>query len=98
MSNKQPKTGTEADRQAAVIALNFMAFLAKDESRLQRFCALTGSTPQDLRAHLARPDFQAMALDYGLQDESLLLAFAAEADIDPLRIVAARRHLPGFTE
>lgn len=98
MPKNPSKTAANPAENAIAIALNFIAFLAQDEDRLNRFCALTGSGPSDLRRSLDSPDFLAMALDYALQDESLLTAFAGDQKINPLEIAASRRHLPGFGE
>lgn len=76
----------------------FMSYIASDGDRLERFCAQTGFGQNDITSALATPAFQAFLLDYALQDESLLLAFAADQGLAPESIIAARRKLPGFGE
>jgi Protein of unknown function (DUF3572) len=83
--------------EPAVIALNFLAYLANDQDLLGRFMGLTGFSPDDLRAGADNPTFQAGLLDFLLEDESLLLAFAANADLPPASIMRARAKLPGFS-
>lgn len=80
--------------EAEVIALKALSFLAADPTRLSRFLALSGVDFSDLRAATANPDFLAGLLNHLLEDESLLLTFAAEQEIDP-RIPAIAAQLLG---
>jgi hypothetical protein len=96
MAKMNPKTAVGGRPEADVIALNFINFLASDADRLQRFCDLTGCAADALRENLASRDFLSMALDYALQDETLLLAYAAHAAIAPQDVLSARRQLPGY--
>lgn len=90
-----PSETPQLASEASAIALNFLAFLASDQPRLERFLALTGMTGHDLRRHIESPVFHGHLLDYALSDESLLLAFAAAMDLAPEAIGRMRRHLPG---
>jgi hypothetical protein len=98
MPKKPSQTGAIRGDGAAVIALNFISYLANDEDRLNHFCTLTGLAPGDLKESISSADFQAMALDYALQNEKLLLEFADLERLNPMDVVTARRHLPGFAE
>ena len=69
--------------EAEVIALKALAFLATDPTRLSRFLALSGVEPDGLRAAASSPEFLAGLLNHLLEDESLLLTFTAEQDLDP---------------
>ena len=80
------------------ISLIFMKYIASDESRMSRFCGLTGIDHAGLVNQLADSSFQAFLLDYALGDESLLMAFCAEAGIRPQDVQTARRMLPGAIE
>ncbi len=80
------------------MAMNCMVFLAIDGERLQRFCSLSGMLENDIKSNLGLPSFQGFVLDYILQDEALLLEFAAAEQLKPEKIVALRRKLPGFAE
>jgi len=91
---KQLKPAAE---ESADIALKFLTYLASDPEQLGRFMALTGISPQDLRQGIQDPAFQAGALDFALSDESLLLAFAANAGLKPEAVMKARSRLPGFS-
>lgn len=91
---KQPQV---PDEGSAEITLKLLAYLASDAELLGRFMALTGISPQDLRQGLKDPAFQAGVLDFVLSDESLLLAFAANAGLKPEAVMKARARLPGFS-
>ena len=69
--------------EAEVIALKALGFLANDPERLGRFLALSGVELGDIRAAAQSPDFLAGLLNHLLQDESLLLTFTAEQELDP---------------
>ena len=79
------------------IIIQFVAFLAQDESRFERFVSLTGLGLNDIRQRHADPAFQAMVLDYGLQDQSLVLEFAAAQGLQPEALLKVRRSLPAQT-
>jgi len=87
--------GRAAAEQAETLALQVLAFIAADEERFQRFMALSGTTPDDVRQRATDPDFLAGVYDHMLADEALLVAFADMAAIAPEKIVAARYRLPG---
>jgi len=75
---------------AETIALSALAFLADDLPRLGRFLALTGLGPSELREEARAPRIQAAVLGHLLQDESLLLVFAASQGIAPELIAPAQ--------
>jgi Protein of unknown function (DUF3572) len=81
--------------EAETIALNVLNFLAGDETRLQRFMALSGLDPQDLRSSVSEPAFLAGILEYLLQDESLIYMFASAYNTPPGQPAQARRVLVG---
>jgi hypothetical protein len=89
--------GTEA---AVELAVAVLTFLAQEPERLAGFLAATGVGPQSLRAAAQESGFLLGVLDYMTNDESLLLAFAAERDLDPEEVMRARGALgdrPGHT-
>jgi hypothetical protein len=75
---------------AESLAVQALTFLAGDPERLARFLALTGIGPTQIRAAAATPGFLAGVLDHVASDEALLMAFAAEAGIEPADIGRAR--------
>jgi hypothetical protein len=90
--NKTPGRSREAAEALAVQALNF---LATEPERLSRFLALSGLAPDSIRQAAAEPGFLAGVLAHLGEDESLLVAFAAEAGVTPADVDRARRTLAG---
>jgi Protein of unknown function (DUF3572) len=78
---------------AETIAIDALTFLAADPVLLERFLALSGIGPDNLRAAAAEPGFLAAVLDHLASDEKLLLAFAAHAGQKPEDIAKAREVL-----
>ncbi len=78
------------------IALLYMAYLASNDEKLGQFCNLSGIGQSELRERLLEPAFQAFLLDFLLQDEPELIAFATEHQLKPEAIMIARSKLPGF--
>ena len=89
---KHSSTDVEEERNLAVEAL---AFLAADQARLERFLAVTGLGPHNLRRAAAEPGFLASVLDYLAGDERLLVAFAAEKGLRPQDVMRAFEALRG---
>ena len=77
------------------IALKALGYLAADEDLLEPFLDATGLAVADLRAGVTDSAFLAGILDYFLQNEALLLAFAGASELAPETIVRARQRLPG---
>ena len=88
------KVFRDAER-GETIALKALGYLAGDEDALNQFFAVTGMAVADLKTGTDGSGFLAGILDYFLQDEALLLAFAAAEELAPETIVRARQHLPG---
>lgn len=77
-----------------MLAIAALSFLAEEPERLARFLDLTGLSPATLRQAASDPRFLASVLDYLAADESLLLAFAANAQVAPESVVAAATRPP----
>ncbi len=90
------KAAAARKRQRGV-AIAALAFIAQEPERLGRFLALSGLGPDFLRAAAGQPDFLAGVLDHVLGDETLLLAFAQHADINPEEVTRAHRAVTGRT-
>ncbi len=82
---------------AQTLAIEALSFLASDIERLEPFLSLTGVDPSNLRRVAAQPSFLIAVLDHLAGDESLLLAFAANAGHNPADIEKARQTLAGPT-
>jgi hypothetical protein len=89
MMLKPPKAAALTADGAAEIGMTALAFLAGDDNRLAKFLSLTGIAPGDLIAQARSPSMLAAVLDHMSGDESLLLMFAAEANLPPERIAVA---------
>lgn len=87
--------GRAGNPQASDLALRALAFLAQDEERVERFLALTGLDPGEIRARLGERGFQLAVLDHLAGDEALLVAFAEAESIPPEMVGRARRALGG---
>ncbi len=76
-----------------MLGVRALTFMAQDEDRLGGFIASTGIAIQSLRDAAREPDFLAGVLEHMLADETLLIAFAESAGIDPAEVARARRTL-----
>ena len=93
------KAPSPAAREAAeMLAIQALGFIAAEPERLDAFLAATGLTLERLRESATEPDFLAGVLEHMLTDESLLLAFAESAAIDPAAVARARNALGGNWE
>jgi hypothetical protein len=89
---------SRAREAAETLAIQAFSFIAEEPERLGGFLNATGLTPERLRESANAPDFLAGVLEHMLADESLLLAFADSAAIDPAEIARARSALGGNWE
>ena len=80
---------------AEEIAIKAVQFLASSPEILGSFLATAGVGPGDIKQAIASPDFLAGALDFLMQDESILLEFAESMQIAPKDVVKARIRYPG---
>ncbi|MCG8560499.1 MAG: DUF3572 domain-containing protein [Hyphomicrobiales bacterium] len=94
MTERHPKISRNA---AEEIAIGAFTFLAADEERMSRFFALTGFDPAEMAAIAREPSFLPGVLDYMLSDETLLLTYCANANLDAAWVPAARQALGGNT-
>ena len=90
---KRPARGTREAAEA--LAIQALTFLAEEPDRLARFLNMSGIDPAQIRAAARERGFLAGVLEHMLGDESLLIAFAASAGIDPGEIARARAALAG---
>ena len=81
--------------QAETISLQALGFLSRDPERIERFFALTGIAPGDVRGLAREPGFQLAILDHLAADEPLLLVFVGEERLAPEDVNAARYALGG---
>ena len=87
-----PIRDTIADDPAA-LALSALAWTLGEDARAQRFLALTGLEPADLRAAAGEPATLDAVLGFLEAHQPDLLACAAAMNIKPERLIAARERL-----
>ena len=79
--------------EAELIAARGLGYLAESGEQLIRFMELTGLTVETLRKDAREQHVLVSVLDHIVSDDSLLLAFASVAAIQPERVVAAHARL-----
>lgn len=88
MHQNRPRSLTQ--EVAEHVAIQALTFIAGDAERLGGFLAATGIGPDQIRTAAREPAFLSGVLDYLSTDESLLVAFAADADFPPELVETAR--------
>jgi hypothetical protein len=81
-----------------MLAIQALGFIAEEPERLDRFLAMTGIEAEQIRLAAREPRFLAGVLEHMLTDESLLIAFADSAGIDPAEVARARGAFGGKWE
>lgn len=82
-----PKDSNGADPQA--LALGALGWLLQSESRAERLLALTGLTPEALRAGIADPAVLGAVLDFLAAHEPDLIGAAEALGVTPEALVRA---------
>lgn len=85
-------TGEQTNNDEAV-ALTALGWALADDARAERFLALTGLTPETLRARLGEPTMLAAALRFLEGHEPDLIACADAIGIAPSQLPEVRRRL-----
>ena len=89
----KPRKRGPSRAEAEALATQAFGFLAADPERITRFLSLTGIAAESVRRAASEPGFLPAVLDYFLNDEALLVAFAEESGTAPEAIIAARAAL-----
>lgn len=76
-----------------VLALAALGWVLGDSARADRLLALTGLTPDALRAGLDSPALLGAVLDFLASHEPDLVAAAAALGVEPAELVSARKDL-----
>ena len=79
--------------KAATAALSALGWALADGPRAERFLALTGLSPEDLRSRLDDPALLAAVLRFLEAYEPDLIACASDLKLDPAELIEARRVL-----
>jgi Protein of unknown function (DUF3572) len=80
---------------AETVAIQALAFLAQEPTRLGRFLAETGLGPETIRSAAQDPSFLVAVLDFILNDEGLIDDFCSAQALKPRQLIAARETLGG---
>jgi hypothetical protein len=96
--NPMKRPSSAARETAEMLAIQAFSFIAEEPERLNGLLSATGLTLDRLRESANQPDFLGGVLEHMLADESLLLAFADSAGIDPAAVARARSALGGNWE
>ena len=91
--SRRPDKEAAARDAAEALAISALGWLAQDGETLERFLSLSGLTPHTLREAAAAPGFLGAVLAHLMNDESLLMAFAANETRAPEDIARAARLL-----
>jgi hypothetical protein len=92
---KRSRIAAPEPGQAEDLGMRALLFVAGEPTRLGRFLADTGLSPQELRHNAGEPAMLAAILEHLLGNESELLVFAAEAGVDPQLVEPMRALLAG---
>jgi hypothetical protein len=92
------RPATISKQAAESLAIQALTFIAADPERIGSFLAASGIGPDRIRAAAREPRFLAGVLDHLAGNESLLVAFALHADINPFDVAVARDVLGGRSE
>jgi hypothetical protein len=77
----------------SIVALQALAVTLRDDARAERLLSLTGLTADELRSRAAEPAMLAAVLSFLEGHEPDLVAVAAELQMQPQELVAARSAL-----
>ncbi|MEO8176040.1 MAG: DUF3572 family protein [Sphingomicrobium sp.] len=86
-------TNDPPQRDPAALALRALAATIADQRLAERFLALSGIDPLELRHSAAEPDLLAALLRFLEAHEPDLVTIAATLGVKPAALVAARREL-----
>ena len=84
---------TDDTNDPEALALSALGWTLSDEGRAGRFLALTGLSPDELRAHLGEPATLAAVLQFLEANEPDLIGCADALSVTPSALVEARRRL-----
>lgn len=84
--------------RAEIIAINALSFIASDEKYLSGYLRLSGMSIEGVKADMENPDnlhtILVSILDFMMQNEKCLMAFADTYELRPPEIVKARNSFP----
>ena len=97
LKGRRPNIGHNFDHAESTGAAVF-AFLAAEPEHFSRFADITGIDLSDIKETAGTKEFLAGVLEYLLSDESLLLNFCENNNIQPGSVQKAQMILSGNTQ
>ena len=80
---------------AETLALQVVGWLVSNEELLPVFLGATGASEQDLRDRISDPVFLGSVLDFLMMDDTWVVEFCEQAQLEYERPMQARQMLPG---
>jgi hypothetical protein len=80
--------GEDTVNDVRTLALRALGWVLSDDARANRFLALTGLTPEDLRSRLDSPELQRAVFDFLAAYEPDLIAAAEALGVEPAQFAA----------
>ncbi len=84
-----------APRNAEVVAIQALTWIAQDEAIFSDFLNTTGAAPDGIAAAAAQPEFLASVLDFLLLEDRWIIAFCEAGGLPFDAPMRARAALPG---
>ena len=81
--------------EAESIAIAALGWLASERELFERFCAVSGIDPSEIRTAAAEPGFLAGVLQFIAAHEPTLARFSLEAGVGAAEVLPAIAALPG---
>ena len=88
-------TRNDQTNDGETLALAALGWVLAEDARAARLLALTGLTPEGLRARVQEREFLAAVLRFLENHEPDLIACAGALGISPVALIAARQELEG---
>ncbi len=95
LKNPSTRPTNPSEDEAVAVGIKAVVFLADNPDLMQRFLDLSGLDVAQLRQELQRPASFVGLLDFILDHEPTLDAFAAHGGLRPEDVAAARARLGG---
>ena len=84
-----------APDRAVLVGIQALSWIATDDDLLGAFMDQAGTDADDVRARATDPGFLGFVLDFILQDDARVIAFADAQGMAPEDVAGVRRALPG---
>jgi hypothetical protein len=93
MAIRETNAHDDSGQSAETLALQALAWVLSEAKRADRFVALTGIAPEDLRARAGDPAVLGAVLGFLEAHEPDLFGCAKYLEISPIELITARQRL-----